>query len=139
MGLPTRDLAEHFGANLVRVRKRAGLSQEQLGAIAGLHRTEVGMLERGVRLPRLDTIAKLAGALEVDPGELLAGITWRPAPSSVGGFELSDPGGTGEEEARSQLAALTKRAAALRARQSKQSDAAALAREAREELDERGS
>lgn len=91
MGLPSHDLADHFGANLARIRKSADLSQDQLSAVAGLHRTEVGMLERGIRLPRLDTIAKLAGALEVDPGELFAGITWRPAPYAVGAFELSDP------------------------------------------------
>jgi DNA-binding XRE family transcriptional regulator len=90
MGLPSRDLADHFGANLARIRNRADLSQEQLSAVAGLHRTEVGLLERGRRLPRLDTIAKLAGALEVDPGELFAGITWRPAPYAVGAFELSE-------------------------------------------------
>lgn len=82
MGLPSHDLANHFGANLARIRKSADLSQEQLSAVAGLHRTEVGLLERGMRLPRMDTIAKPAGAID-----------WRPAPWAVGAFELSDPGG----------------------------------------------
>lgn len=74
-----REVASRFGTNLLRARKRAVLSQEEVGFRASLHRTEIGMLERGVRLPRIDTLVKLAGAVEVDPGELLDGIAWSPA------------------------------------------------------------
>ena len=56
------------------------MSQEELGELAGLHRTEIGMLERGIRLFRIDTLIKLAGALEVTSGELLKGIDWSPGP-----------------------------------------------------------
>jgi transcriptional regulator with XRE-family HTH domain len=80
------ELRRLFGENLQCQRRRAGLSQEELGFRAELHRTEVGMLERGARMPRLDTIVKLAGGLEVEPGELLAGMTWRPGSLSPGGF-----------------------------------------------------
>jgi transcriptional regulator with XRE-family HTH domain len=86
--LEMQELAQHFGANLVQVRKRARLSQEQLGLLAGLHRTEIGMLERGIRLPRVDTLLKLAGGLEVEPGELLAGMGWAPADPRVGHFRV---------------------------------------------------
>jgi transcriptional regulator with XRE-family HTH domain len=75
----SREVAERFGANLVRARKGAGLSQEEVGFRASLHRTEIGMLERGIRLPRIDTLVKLAGAFEADPGELLEGVAWSPA------------------------------------------------------------
>lgn len=64
-------VAGRFGRNLVRLRKGAGLSQEQLAFRASLHRTEIGMLERGTRLARIDTLVKLAGALSVPPGDLL--------------------------------------------------------------------
>jgi transcriptional regulator with XRE-family HTH domain len=37
----------------------------------------IALLERGLRSPRLDTIVKLAGALEVEPCELLRGMAWR--------------------------------------------------------------
>jgi transcriptional regulator with XRE-family HTH domain len=77
---------QRFGQNLVGVRKRAGLSQERLADLAGLHRTEIGMLERGIRLARIDTLIKLAGALEVTPDALLDGIDWRPGASRPGGF-----------------------------------------------------
>jgi transcriptional regulator with XRE-family HTH domain len=70
-------VAERFGANLQRARRDAGHSQEAFAAICGLHRTEVSMIERGARSPRIDTLVKLAGALEVTPNELLAGIDWQ--------------------------------------------------------------
>lgn len=47
-------VAEQFGRNLARCRRAAGLSQEDVSFLAGLHRTEVSQLERGLRLPRLD-------------------------------------------------------------------------------------
>ncbi|HSS03841.1 MAG TPA: helix-turn-helix transcriptional regulator [Solirubrobacterales bacterium] len=79
------NVAEQFGANLVRLRRRAGLSQEQTAIRATLHRTEIGLLERGHRLARVDTVAKLAGALEVDPGDFFDGIEWLPGAPHPGG------------------------------------------------------
>ena len=70
------NVGRSFGANLVACRKRAGLSQEALGFLASLHRTEVGLLERGARVPRIDTLIKLASALNIPPGDLLEGIGW---------------------------------------------------------------
>jgi transcriptional regulator with XRE-family HTH domain len=67
-----------FAANLLACRKRAGLSQEELGFRASLHRTEIGLLERGARVPRIDTLIKLAAALNVPPDDLLGGIGWEP-------------------------------------------------------------
>jgi hypothetical protein len=48
----------------------------------------IGMLERGARLPRIDTILKLAGGLEIHPGELLEGVTWHPGPHRPGRFQI---------------------------------------------------
>jgi transcriptional regulator with XRE-family HTH domain len=79
-------IAERFGENLARCRKRAGISQEELSARAGLHRTEIGMLERGARLPQLDTLIKLAGGLEVEPSALVEGLSWRPGGARSGSF-----------------------------------------------------
>jgi transcriptional regulator with XRE-family HTH domain len=83
-----RALATRFGENLAQHRDRAGISQEELGFRADLHRTEIGMLERGIRLPRIDTLLKLAGALEIEPGELLDGMGWSPGSRAVGQFRL---------------------------------------------------
>ncbi len=70
--------------NLVRFRGRAGLSQQGTADRAGLHRTHVAMIEEGRRLPRLDTIVKLGGALEVEPCALLMGMAWKLDPPKGG-------------------------------------------------------
>ncbi len=83
-------VAERFGENLMIYRKRAGLSQEELGFRASLHRTEISQLERGVRLvARIDTLVKLAGALSVPPGDLLKGMAWSSGSTRVGRFRVS--------------------------------------------------
>jgi transcriptional regulator with XRE-family HTH domain len=83
------DFADRFGQNLRRCRRVADLSQEQLGLLAGLHRTEIGLLERGARVPRIDTLLKLAAALEVGASELLDGIAWEPGETLPGRFKTA--------------------------------------------------
>jgi transcriptional regulator with XRE-family HTH domain len=65
---------EQFGLNLRRLRERRRLSQEELGEICDLHRTEISLLERAGREPRLSTIVRLARGLGVSPATLLRGI-----------------------------------------------------------------
>lgn len=72
---------ERFASNLRKARLAKGISQEELGFQCLLHRTEISLLERGGREPRLGTIAKLAGALDVDPNTLFTGIAWKTASS----------------------------------------------------------
>jgi transcriptional regulator with XRE-family HTH domain len=80
------NVAERFGQNLARARREADLSQEEASYRAGVHRTEISQLERGLRVPRIDTVAKLAGALEVDPGKLFEGIVWKRGEIRPGSF-----------------------------------------------------
>lgn len=84
------DIAARFGDNLVRCRKRADLSQDELSIRASVHRTEISQLERGLRVARIDTLIKLAGSLEVSPEELLAGMTWEPGGTRIGKFRPND-------------------------------------------------
>lgn len=87
-------VARQFGENLRVVRRQAGLSQEEVGFRASLHRTEVGLLERGARVPRIDTLVKLASALGVRIDcALLEGIAWNPGSRrpAAGAFRLSPP------------------------------------------------
>jgi len=78
LGISREELAAHFGVNLRRRRRRLALSQEQLAKLAAVHRTEIGLLENGRRLPRIDTVIKLAASLEVTPNDLFDGIEWLP-------------------------------------------------------------
>lgn len=86
------DIAAQFGDNLVRCRKLADLSQDELSFLASVHRTEISQLERGLRVARIDTLAKLYGSLEVEPVELLAGIDWQPGGRRIGSFRARSDG-----------------------------------------------
>jgi transcriptional regulator with XRE-family HTH domain len=83
------DVAERFGRNLARLRQQRELTQEELAGLASIHRTQVGLLEAGKREPRISTVIKLAGALAVEPSELLAGVRWTPPSRSDGKFRFS--------------------------------------------------
>ena len=64
-------LREIFAKNLKRYREIRKLSQEALADAANIDRTYVSALERGRYSASIDTIEKLAFALEVAPDELL--------------------------------------------------------------------
>ena len=73
MGKPIthRNILEKFGERLQKVRKEQGISQEQLAAKLSMHRTYIGMIERGERNPTIRTLYKVAKALKVDSSKLL--------------------------------------------------------------------
>jgi transcriptional regulator with XRE-family HTH domain len=72
------DKRDRFAVNLRHARDVAGISQEELAEMCEIHRTEVSLLERGGREPRLGTMVKLAVALGTTPEALCAGIGWDP-------------------------------------------------------------
>ena len=93
---------EAFATVLRAERKKAGLSQEQLGFDSGYHRTYIGMLERGLMNPSLRTILSIASALGAPAGRLLGlvedelGSPWRQPEKKVG----RAGGGSGERATR---------------------------------------
>lgn len=88
---PSVDLDRSFGPNLRRWRDKRGYSQEKLAQLADLHRTEIGLLERGEREPKLGIITKLAGALGVAPDVLFEGLQFVPSESGQGHFTYAVP------------------------------------------------
>ncbi len=72
--------ARDFGIRVRETRLKRGLSQEQLGFDAGLHRTAISFIERAERSATLETIEKLAIALDVQPAELMPTIKRRAKP-----------------------------------------------------------
>jgi two-component system, response regulator len=65
------DVKKPFGTSVRAWRSRLGISQEELAGRAGLHRTYVCDVERGARNVTLQSIEKLATALEISASTLL--------------------------------------------------------------------
>lgn len=65
------ELRADLAANLKAVRKAKGLAQERLALDAGVDRTVVSKIERGVTNPSLDVLLRLANHLDVHVGQLL--------------------------------------------------------------------
>ena len=65
-------LVETFASRMREVRLRRGMTQEELAHEAGLDRTYVSSCERRLRNPSLISVEKIANALDVPAGELLA-------------------------------------------------------------------
>jgi transcriptional regulator with XRE-family HTH domain len=63
-----------FGKVLSELRKNAGLSQEKLAELAGLDRTYISLLERGLRQPTITTLFNLSKALGISPSSLIKDV-----------------------------------------------------------------
>ena len=63
-----------IGKVIRKYREEKGLSQEVLSGLAGLDRTHYSKIERGLRSPTIDTLFKIAGALEMPPHQLMIEI-----------------------------------------------------------------
>ena len=60
-----------FGVVISRLRVEKGLTQESLSGLAGIARSHLAALESGEKNVRLDTLWRIADALEVAPNELI--------------------------------------------------------------------
>lgn len=65
---------KEFGARVRKVREARGLSQEELAARAGIHRTYIGGVERGERNVGLKNVLRIARALDLPASALLEGV-----------------------------------------------------------------
>lgn len=81
-GTFTASVPERFGANLRLARKAAGLSVDRLAKLSQRNFTLIARMERGEGIPRADTLVRLAGALNLEPYDLLVGIAWQPGPET---------------------------------------------------------
>lgn len=82
--------ASLFGERLKKIRRRRGLSQEEVADLAEMHVTNIGKIERGQSNPSLTTIIRVAGVLDFDPGELVRGITLRDVPPTTHRLSAKD-------------------------------------------------
>jgi len=67
---------ETIGINIRKYRKQKKLRQEQLAEMTGLSTNYIGMMERGEKIPALETFLRIANALEVSADMLLADVLY---------------------------------------------------------------
>lgn len=66
------DLVQLLGKNVRRYRQEMGISQEELAFRAGMKRSYLSDLERGIRNPTVRALGRLAGALKCSPADLIS-------------------------------------------------------------------
>ena len=64
------DIAKVIGQRIRNYRTSAGLSQEKLAELSGCHPTYIGQLERGEKNATVESIEKIASALNVSLSKL---------------------------------------------------------------------
>lgn len=64
-------ITKRFGANVARLRKARGMTQEAFADVAGIARSYMSDIERGARNPTIVMVERIANALDVRAGELL--------------------------------------------------------------------
>jgi len=93
------EVTRRFAENLVRIRRAAGLSQDDLARRTGIHPTVISDFERALHEPRLNMLIKLTTGLGVSVTDLTKGIRWEPgspmqryspAQPTDQGFEVAD-------------------------------------------------
>lgn len=70
-GITFSTVAERVGWNIRLARKKADLSQRQLARLAGFQQCRIAAWEIGACCPLVESVVRIAEALDVSPGELL--------------------------------------------------------------------
>ena len=69
--------------NIIRIKRiQKGMTQEVLSGFAGIARTHLSMIENGTKQANLETLWRIAQALEIKPSQLIAAIEDEIAPQS---------------------------------------------------------
>lgn len=69
---------KELGSRIRQARKSRGVTQEKLGELCSLSSAHIGHIERGSRIPSIDTLYKISVALSVSIDELLSGSPKSP-------------------------------------------------------------
>jgi len=72
-----KTLNQSISQTLIKYRHLSQLSQEELADMADIHRTYVSQIERGLKMPTLAILFKIAKALKVNPSDLIIEIERR--------------------------------------------------------------
>ncbi|MFH1228443.1 MAG: helix-turn-helix transcriptional regulator [Planctomycetota bacterium] len=66
-----QQIAQQLGERIRALRKKMGLKQAQFAQMVGMSRDAIGLMERGDKLPRLESICKIADKLNIPLSKLL--------------------------------------------------------------------
>ena len=66
--------AKAVGQRIRAAREKKGLTQEELAALVDISPTHVSVIERGTKIPRMDTFVAIANVLEVSADSLLVDV-----------------------------------------------------------------
>ena len=67
--------AEEIGRRVRLARNQRQISLEDLGHLSEVNWTTIGKIERGTSSPTVESLVRIADALEIDPGTLISGLT----------------------------------------------------------------
>jgi len=77
-----------FAKNLKALRTKKGLSQEELALTIGVHSTHLSRYERGLSVPAIEIVQKIALAFNISIGELVFGLPNEKAKKAIEDVEL---------------------------------------------------
>lgn len=80
--------ARAVGQRIRAAREKKNLTQEELAARVEISPTHVSVIERGTKIPRMDTFVAIANVLEVSADSLLVDVVDHAVDSAAS--ELSD-------------------------------------------------
>ncbi len=66
-----KSTGDALGKVIAKSREKLGISQEKLAERAGVHRTYVSQLERGLKSPTLDILSKISLGLDIKLSRLM--------------------------------------------------------------------
>jgi transcriptional regulator with XRE-family HTH domain len=69
------DAAAHIGSLIATTHRAAGLTQDQLAALSGINSSNIRKYESGRALTSIQSLVRIAEALEVEPVALMSGLT----------------------------------------------------------------
>ena len=64
------------GRDIRALRRQRGLTLDELSALSGVHRDDLGGYERGEITPRPETVRKIAAALDAPIAAIRDGVGW---------------------------------------------------------------
>ena len=68
------EITKNIGNRIRNYRTQLGYSQERLAEISGCHLTYIGQVERGEKNPTLESVEKIASALEISLSKLFENL-----------------------------------------------------------------